>query len=271
MDLLDVPPGMLRAVRRRLRRGRAARWPRARARALRADYALSITGVAGPDGGTPEKPVGLVYLGCAGPDGTRVRRGSFPGDRDSVRTFARHLARSTCCAAALPRVSGEAERQGRAPAALRRLRPAPGRRARRDRAGSASGSPAHEDLRIVADAAPHARVPRRASTPRACPTSSASSTAIAGRAPSAASRSRCSCRRTASDGSSRWSSTTRPGELRRAAGGGVGRARGRGPLRAREAALAAPRHGGQIPPSRSPFFPAKREHRRIWCRPDGLV
>ena len=40
---------------------------------------------------------------------------------------------------------------------------------------------------------------------------------------------------------------------------------------AREAALAAPRDGGQIPPSRSPFFPAKRERRRIWCRPDGPV
>jgi PncC family amidohydrolase len=57
-------------------------------RALRADYALSITGVAGPGGGTPEKPVGLVCIGCAGPDGTRVRESSFPGDRDSVRTFA---------------------------------------------------------------------------------------------------------------------------------------------------------------------------------------
>ncbi len=65
--------------------------------ALRADYALSVTGVAGPDGGTAEKPVGLVYLGCAGPDGTEVRRGWFPGDRDSVRTFsatsALHLLR----------------------------------------------------------------------------------------------------------------------------------------------------------------------------------
>ena len=68
----------------------------ARAR-LGADYALSVTGVAGPDGGTPDKPVGLVYLGCAGPEGTQVHRGSFPGDRESVRTFsatsALHLLR----------------------------------------------------------------------------------------------------------------------------------------------------------------------------------
>ena len=65
--------------------------------ALHSEYALSITGVAGPDGGTEEKPVGLVYLGCAGPGGTRVRRGAFPGDRDTVRLFsatgALHLLR----------------------------------------------------------------------------------------------------------------------------------------------------------------------------------
>ena len=87
MDLLGVPPGMLAqsgAVSEEVA-GAMAEGARA---ALRADYALSLTGVAGPDGGTTEKPVGLVYLGCAGPGGTRVRRGSFPGDRDSVRTFA---------------------------------------------------------------------------------------------------------------------------------------------------------------------------------------
>ena len=87
MDLLEVPAGMLAqygAVSEEVARAMAEG---ARA-ALDADYALSLTGVAGPDGGTAEKPVGLVYLGCAGPDGTQVRRGSFPGDRDSVRMFA---------------------------------------------------------------------------------------------------------------------------------------------------------------------------------------
>ena len=86
-DLLDVPEGMLAqygAVS-----GEVARAMAEGARhALRADHALSITGVAGPDGGTPEKPVGLVFIGCAGPDGTVVREASFPGDRDSVRQFA---------------------------------------------------------------------------------------------------------------------------------------------------------------------------------------
>ena len=58
-----------------------------------------LTGVAGPDGGTEEKPVGLVYLGCAGPR-TRSTRVRFPGDRDTVRPFsprvALHLLRQRC-------------------------------------------------------------------------------------------------------------------------------------------------------------------------------
>jgi len=52
---------------------------------LGVDVALSVTGIAGPDGGTPEKPVGLVYLHAQGPSGGRAREFSFPGDRGSIR------------------------------------------------------------------------------------------------------------------------------------------------------------------------------------------
>ena len=53
-----------------------------------ATYGLSVTGVAGPGGGSVEKPVGLVWLACAGPAGTRVQRCQFGGDRSSVRENA---------------------------------------------------------------------------------------------------------------------------------------------------------------------------------------
>jgi nicotinamide-nucleotide amidase len=57
-------------------------------RALGVDVVVSVTGVAGPDGGTPEKPVGLVFLHAAGPDGELARRLDFPGDRETIRTRA---------------------------------------------------------------------------------------------------------------------------------------------------------------------------------------
>ena len=64
---------------------------------LGADVAVSVTGIAGPGGGTPEKPVGLVYLHAEGPDGGAGREFSFPGDRPSIRVRsavgALHLVR----------------------------------------------------------------------------------------------------------------------------------------------------------------------------------
>ena len=55
---------------------------------LAADIAVSVTGIAGPGGGTPEKPVGLVYLHAEGPDAARSADFVFPGDRDSIRRRA---------------------------------------------------------------------------------------------------------------------------------------------------------------------------------------
>ena len=52
---------------------------------LGVDVAVSVTGVAGPGGGTEEKPVGLVYFHAETPDGGRGSTFNFPGDRDSIR------------------------------------------------------------------------------------------------------------------------------------------------------------------------------------------
>jgi len=53
---------------------------------------VGITGVAGPGGGTPEKPVGLVFHAVASDSGTEVLQRNFPGDRKRIRRFASTLA-----------------------------------------------------------------------------------------------------------------------------------------------------------------------------------
>src|SRR5262249_7624601 len=53
------------------------------------DIALSLTGVAGPSGGSDEKPVGTVYIAVARPDGTTdVKHRGLPGDRARIQTLA---------------------------------------------------------------------------------------------------------------------------------------------------------------------------------------
>lgn len=58
-------------------------------RAARADYAISVSGIAGPDGGSAEKPVGTVWFGVASASGQGVtQRECFAGDREAVRRQA---------------------------------------------------------------------------------------------------------------------------------------------------------------------------------------
>ena len=53
-----------------------------------ADYAVSVTGLAGPSGGTPEKPVGTVWLGLATREGVQARLLQLHGNRERIRTLA---------------------------------------------------------------------------------------------------------------------------------------------------------------------------------------
>jgi len=93
---LDVPPGVLERHGAVSAETAAAMAAGARVR-LRADVAVAVTGIAGPGGGTPEKPVGLVYLHAAGPGGELALDLDIPGGRESVRSrsaaAALHLVR----------------------------------------------------------------------------------------------------------------------------------------------------------------------------------
>lgn len=73
--------GMCGAVSERTAREMA----RGARRAVGASVGLSVTGVAGPTGGTPEKPVGTVFIGVSSEAGEAVRRFVFRGGRESVR------------------------------------------------------------------------------------------------------------------------------------------------------------------------------------------
>jgi len=96
MGLLDVPASMLAQYGAVSEEVAGAMAEGARA-ATGADYALALSGVAGPDGGTTDKPVGVVFAACSGPRRTKIVRGLYPGDRASVRDYsvsaALHLLR----------------------------------------------------------------------------------------------------------------------------------------------------------------------------------
>lgn len=61
-------------------------------RAFAADLAVATTGIAGPGGATPRKPVGLVFVALATPAGTEVEEHRFPGDRRRVVAAAAEAA-----------------------------------------------------------------------------------------------------------------------------------------------------------------------------------
>jgi nicotinamide-nucleotide amidase len=89
--LLGVPPALIRAhgavsepVVRAMAEGAVVR--------LGADLALAVTGIAGPDGGSEEKPVGTVWLGLASADGVQARRSVFGGGRHEIRGRAAQAA-----------------------------------------------------------------------------------------------------------------------------------------------------------------------------------
>jgi nicotinamide-nucleotide amidase len=85
--ILGVPPGLLAAhgaVSAPVA-GALAEGVRASAGAT---WGIGVTGIAGPGGGTPEKPVGTVFLGLAGPAGTEVAERLYRGDRERIRRQA---------------------------------------------------------------------------------------------------------------------------------------------------------------------------------------
>ena len=87
MALLDVPEELLELhgavspqVADAMVRGARAR--------LRSDIAVAVTGIAGPGGGSPAKPVGLVHLAAAGPSASLTRELHATGEREAIRTQA---------------------------------------------------------------------------------------------------------------------------------------------------------------------------------------
>ena len=86
-DVLGVPEEVL-ATKGAVSSECAAAMADGARRLLKTDLAVSLTGIAGPGGGSAEKPVGLVWFGLASKDGTITGKKVFPGDRGSVRSAA---------------------------------------------------------------------------------------------------------------------------------------------------------------------------------------
>jgi nicotinamide-nucleotide amidase len=87
VDQLGIDPALIDAMGAVSAEVATAMAEAARRRAS-ADVSVAITGIAGPGGGTTDKPVGLVFIALDGAAGTRVRRCFFPGERGRVRAQA---------------------------------------------------------------------------------------------------------------------------------------------------------------------------------------
>ena len=85
--LLGVSPDIL-AARGAVSAATARAMAAGARRRCRTAYAVAVTGIAGPGGGTPEKPVGLVYMAVAGPGETAVFKHRFAGARADIRAAA---------------------------------------------------------------------------------------------------------------------------------------------------------------------------------------
>ncbi len=90
-DLLGVPEALLREHGAVSEPVACAMAEGARAR-LGADLAIATTGISGPDGGTPDKPVGLVWIAFASRDGAQAEQMIFPFDRDRHRAITAQTA-----------------------------------------------------------------------------------------------------------------------------------------------------------------------------------
>jgi nicotinamide-nucleotide amidase len=90
-SLLGVPPALL-AEHGAVSEAAAAAMVRGVTRNLGAQLGIAVTGIAGPGGVTPEKPVGLTYIAVAVEDEVVVSRAVFPGDRAEIRTRAAQTA-----------------------------------------------------------------------------------------------------------------------------------------------------------------------------------
>lgn len=91
VELLDVPSALIEA-RGAVSQEVAEAMARGIRTLARSDLGVAVTGVAGPGGGSPTKPVGTVFMAVAWPAGTRCEAYRFSGDRQAVKAQAAEAA-----------------------------------------------------------------------------------------------------------------------------------------------------------------------------------